>query len=262
VPEEEPIFVAGEERSEEGLPVIPEPPITPLVSGSGYATVLAFGFSTSPFLEQTLQGTAIFDADGRMTSVDSLDFFGEYNIGTGTHADFGTDGILAWGRWTGDVFVGVDGSLSQTYGPDQGLHYVIGKPTTTMPTGGTASYQLAGATRPTYLDGGTAPGTLSGSLSVNFGTGTVGTNLNIAMPDNRTYVVGGSSTISGSQFFGFAQQGSLTVSGTGGACSSGCDAAVSGFFAGSSAERAGLGFHVNDFLANKDVVGAAAFQKQ
>jgi hypothetical protein len=35
-----------------------------------------------------------------------------------------------------------------------------------------------------------------------------------------------------------------------------------GFFAGTNAERAGLGYHVNDFLANKDVIGAAAFAKQ
>jgi hypothetical protein len=99
-------------------------------------------------------------------------------------------------------------------------------------------------------------------LSVDFARLTVGMNLNIAMPDSA-YAIGGSAPISGPTFTGFQQfgQGSLTVSG--GSCAvSGCNALVTGFFAGSAAERAGLGYHVNDSIAGKDVMGAAGFQKQ
>jgi hypothetical protein len=37
---------------------------------------------------------------------------------------------------------------------------------------------------------------------------------------------------------------------------------VAGFFAGASAERAGLGYKINDLVANTNVIGAAAFKKQ
>jgi hypothetical protein len=57
----------------------------------------------------------------------------------------------------------------------------------------------------------------------------------------------------------------LTVTGTGGsACggASSCGALVEGFFAGASAERAGLVYHIQDSSVGKDVLGAAAFTKQ
>jgi hypothetical protein len=37
---------------------------------------------------------------------------------------------------------------------------------------------------------------------------------------------------------------------------------VEGFFAGASAERAGLVYHIQDSSVGKDVLGAAAFTKQ
>ncbi|HEX7249813.1 MAG TPA: hypothetical protein VF262_05445, partial [Burkholderiales bacterium] len=134
-------------------------------------------------------------------------------------------------------------------------------PTAQMPTVGSATYTLLGATSPTYLDGSAAPGTLTGSLNVDFGRLTVGVNLNVAMPDGKGYGVGGTAQISSNFIFGSTGNG-LTTSGTGGACSSsGCGALVNGFFAGTTAERAGLGYHINDFASSKEVIGAAAFKK-
>jgi hypothetical protein len=268
VQEQEPEFVAGEERNEEGELVLPQPPLGPLgplVTGSGYATALAYGFFSSPNVDFDFPVDAVFDGSGQMTSLVGQNLFGEFNIGTGSHADFGTDGILAWGRWTGDVFVGVDGSLAQTYSANQGMHYVIGIPTAMMPTTGTGTYALMGATRPTYLnDIGVAPGTFSGSLNVDFARLTVGMDLRVTMSDS-IYTIGGNASISGGPFFaGFQQsgQGTLSVASPSGGCVSGCNALVTGFFAGTNADRAGLGYHINDFLANKDILGAAAFQKQ
>ena len=267
IPEKEPEFVAGDEVDEEGLPVVPPPAFTPLASGSGYFGVLAFSYLFGAELSPVL-GDAQFDATGRLTQLsDSSGQLFKLDPATGVHADFGTDGVLAWGRWTGlvDGAYNFDGVLpfSATYSGNQGFHYVVGMPTLTMPTTGTATFALIGATRPTYVtDIGVSPGTFSGSLSVDFARLTVGMNLNIAMPDSA-YTIGGSAAISGSTFTGFQQfgQGSLTVSG--GSCAvSGCNALVTGFFAGSNADRAGLGYHVNDSIASKDVIGAAAFQKQ
>ena len=260
VPEQE--FVAGEERTEEGLPIVPQPSI--LTSGS-YFSVLAFDAGILPEVFP-VGGNAQFDAAGRLTELsDASGQLFKLDPATGVHADFGTDGILAWGRWTGLVSgaYDYDGVLpfSATYSANQGFHYVVGMPTTSMPTTGSATYALIGASRPTYVsDIGVAPGTLTGSLSVNFGTLSVGVNLNIAMPDT-TYAIGGSATLAGPTFVGVEGQALTTTSPNGG-CQSGCNSLVVGFFAGSIAERAGLGYHVNDFLANKDVLGTAAFQKQ
>jgi len=250
--------------------VITPPGTTPsvvLTSGSGYAVAMAFGDDfDGPAFAFGNDAMVTFDAAGRMIDIPNLQFGDFYTLGTGgSHADFGTDGILAWGRWIGPATADTCGdgcSVSVNYSANQGLHYVVGVPTPVMPQSGLATYTLLGATRPTYTDGSSAPGTLSGSLSVDFGQFTVGTNLNVAMTDGKGYAIGGSAQIAGNLFAATNFSG-LTVSGTaGGACSSGCDALVSGFFAGASAERAGLGYHISDFVANKDIVGAAAFKKQ
>jgi hypothetical protein len=126
-----------------------------------------------------------------------------------------------------------------------------------LPLTGSATYTLLGATQPTYVDGSTSPGTLTGSLDVNFGAFTVGTNLNIAMPDANYSIRGNSLISSGSAFFFGLTGNGLTCAGD----ISSCSARVDGFFAGSAAERAGLGYHVGDFISGKDVIGSAAFKK-
>jgi hypothetical protein len=188
----------------------------------------------------------------------SLDSFFFFNLDNGSHADFGTDGILAWGRWIGDVTVGCDGTCTPTYNANQGLHYVVGLPTATMPTSGIATYSLLGFTKPTYVDGSAAPGTFSGALTVDFGTrGGVGMALNVGI-DGKSYALAGTATILGSTF-----SGSPSVIGSVGTCGgSGCFASVQGFFAGATAERAGLGYHIDDSGTNKNIIGAAAFAKQ
>lgn len=259
-----PGYVQGDQRTPDGAPVLTTTTATPLVSGSGYAAALAFGVSGSAQVSSDSNVTATFDAAGQMTAVPNL-LSQFYTLGAGgTHADFGTDGILAWGRWIGPVTGDNCGqcTLNENYSANQGLHYVIGMPTPSMPQSGTATYTLAGATQPTYIDGSSTPGTLSGSLSVDFGRFTVGTNLNVAMPDGKGYAMNNAAaSISGSTFSG-SFFGPTQVTGTGGACSSGCSALVNGFFAGASAERAGLGYKIDDSIASKSVVGAAAFAKQ
>lgn len=250
----------------------PLPPLPPfvegdspkLLSGDGYTGSLAYGATIDGVLfPRVNQGTsnATFNASGQLTA---FALNGYELTATGLHAESGTDGILAWGRWIGAVTV--EGN-TEIYNVDQGFHYVIGLPTVSMPQSGSATYTLLGATSPTYVQGGALPGTFSGSLSVNFGSRTtgVGLDLNVGI-DGKNYSITGNAPISVNTFSGslISGQGTLVTGGTNGACGKGCDAQVNGFFAGPSAERAGLSYHIADpgLLTPKDIVGAAAFAKQ
>ena len=238
------------------------PPPQPLVSGSGYATSVAF-YDSYAGVQSNGNATATFNSAGQLTSVNYSD--GQVftlNPATGSHADFGTDGILAWGRWIGPVtgMYNCDGlcSFNRNYNADQGLHYVIGMPTAVMPTGGTATYSLLGATSPTFADGRSAPGTASflpgGGLTINFGTSVLTlTGFNVAM-SAVNYTLNGSTTISSSLF-----SMTPTVTASSGGCSYGCSSLVNGFFAGTNAERAAMAYRINDYTAQ--VVGAAALTK-
>jgi hypothetical protein len=150
---------------------------------------------------------------------------------------------------------------TENYDANQGLHYVVGLPTASMPLTGTATYNLLGATRPTYTDGTAAPGSFSGNLFVDFQAMLVGMTLAVGI-DGNTYSIGGAALISGNTFSGFGSafgKDPLTISGGGCFCS--CSVQVDGFFAGTNAERAGLGYLIEDGFTGKDVVGTAAFTK-
>jgi hypothetical protein len=74
----------------------------------------------------------------------------------------------------------------------------------------------------------------------------------------NSYAIVGNAAINGSTF----SSSFIPVSDSNGTCGScNCSAGVSGFFAGSSAERAGLGYNVSDG-SRGNIIGAAAFKKQ
>jgi hypothetical protein len=253
-------FVQGDQVNPDGTAAIQ--PVAPklLLSGSGYQATAFWPFSTTATSFNGGNVDALFDTSGRLT--DFKDAAGtQWSMGSGTHADFGTDGILAWGRWTGTVTAG--GSPA-TFGANQGMHYVIGTPTAVMPTTGTAAYTLAGATRPTDTSGSLAPGTFTGSLNVTFGaTNTIGVNYTVAI-GGVNYVVNQTGTGSGSTFSqtgsgNFASGAFAGSSGT--VCTGSCSSFVQGFFAGASAERAGIGYHITDSIIGRNIIGTAAFQR-
>ena len=248
-------FVQGEQREDDGKNVLTAGVLT---SGDGYVAALAYGAESDGILPelQALQGSAVFNGAGQLTEFSSSDLRASflYRLESGgSHAEFGTDGILAWGRWIGPVTNPDSFSGIESYGANQGLHYVIGMPTVSMPQTGSATYTLLGATSPTYIDGSTPPGTFSGSLSVFFGaTALIDANFTVVMPD-QTYGMSVKGAQTSTALFSF----SPTMTGC---CS--CSGSVEGFFAGPTAERAGVGYHIDDFGRGKDVVGAAAFTKQ
>jgi len=272
-------FVQGEQREIDGKNVLTG---AVLVSGDGYASILAYGTSTriSTVALDDAIGSAVFEAgqmthfepqqplipitgnflvltDAVLTQAAPLPTSTSYTLSSGSrHADFGTDGILAWGRWIDGVSIL---GLTESFNANQGLHYVVGIPTASMPQTGSATYSLLGATRPTYLDGSDAPGTFTGSLNVTFGAqASVGMVFNVAMP-GRNYTMSGTAVANGSTFTASSLDKVLSVTGS---CVS-CGGLVEGFFAGTNAERAGVGYHINDSaqLTGTDILGSAAFTK-
>jgi hypothetical protein len=271
---EQPGFVQGEQVNPDGTAQIVEVAglgYVPLVSGDGYAPAIAVlhpGFSSFNSIldggdggEGAQVGSAMFDEKGQLTELTLGSNM--YKLGpAGAHRDFGSDGILAWGRWVGEVtMAGGDcggGGCTTNFGENQGFHYVIGMPTPVMPTFGIATYAVMGATSPTYVNGQSAPGTFSGSLSVHFGADgpnfySISGSFSAAMAD-RTYNWSAGSGSSGPFWAMFANSG-LT---TGCANSGGCSVTMTGFFSGSAAERAGMSYKISDTV---NVVGAAAFKQ-
>jgi hypothetical protein len=299
----QPLFAQGEQRDTTGgalgIPIpTPAPTFTPLVSGPGYTAALAYSvynLAGSAFLDGgegaafsgPPTGNAIFNSTGQLTELnnfaaDSFGFSGRnYKLEPGgSHglradgtADFGSDGVLAWGRWVGTVS-GTEFPVNETFGPNEGLHYVIGMPTPVLPTAGSATYSLLGATSPTYVGGLTAPGQVtSGALSVTWGATSYGIalqNFVVSMPAGAStpaasYALDGSTTISlTGSFWSLFMFGTGSVTPSGGAtCASTCSASAEGFFAGANAERAGMSYRINDFngVTSKNIIGAAAFKK-
>jgi len=259
-----PTYVAGDLVNSAGQPVSIVPSV--LTSGPGYA-VAFFGvggvnntvIGTPPF---AMPSNAVFNAAGQLTQFDqSLTALTTYKLG-GTVADSGTDGILSWGRWTnGDVLL--NGSPFITLTTNEGLHYVTGTPSpvASMPGTGNFTYNLIGATSPTFSNGASAPGVLnSASLNGNFSTSVLTINLS-ATAAGTTFTGSGTSTTFTSTFPTFNITGNATsVGGTAG-CSGSCFLSVQGFFAGAGATRAGIEYQITGLTAGNYLVGAAAFAR-
>lgn len=281
---------------------------------SGVAAFAFSEFTTAPPSLPTppLAGTVVLDAPAATTMAYAMDNFGlgvegpgaatqaadiqinSFSLtaspaffapqrGTATTAEGGGDSLITWGRWTGGTVTGPlsflpDGAPDRTFNANQGLHYVVGAETPISglpPTGtATATFNLLGATNPTWGDGAFAPGTFTGSMAVRWGGATpstkVGANFTVTMPDDRTYSImtnGGLVNPAASEiavvdgtarFIGFIQ--AANPGGRGAGCSAFCDVRVSGFFAGPAAERAGIAYTVGG--GSTAISGAAAFAKQ
>ena len=257
-------YQEGNNVNPDGTAVITEP-IKPLVTGAGYAPAVAF--TTFGLLlggdggegDGSTIGSAVFNETGQLTEL----MLGNdhFQLGTGRHAEFGTDGILAWGRWVGTIIThptACEGPCTDTYNDNQGFHYVIGMPTPTMPIGGSFTYSLLGATSPTYVDGRTPPGTFSGGFRADWTptSYSLNGNFSVSMPGGgglaaRTIDWAASGSGSGATF-------SMFNTSTSGCATSGCNVRMTGFFSGAGAERAGMSYLINDSL---EIIGAAAFKK-
>jgi hypothetical protein len=244
---------------------------TPLPDGALYALAVSWGQSASNsdlfarglFAPPDSLTSASFDDNAGLT--DYFNSFGSTpvsgNVGSAQIMDIGyADGPVGWGRWSaggatvglnagGNRFVDLTGSSSH--------HYVIGIPTTVMPTN-PATYSLVGATSPTLASGAGAPGTLnSADLFADFGKATVSLNMDMTV-NGDNYVTTNLPMNLGSvpNDFSFSGGGITNSS----ACVSTCFTSVEGFFAGDDGSHAGLAYKTD--LGGTDIInGAAAFKK-
>ena len=224
--------------------------------------------------------TATF-VDGSLSSA-LTSYYASYQEALGNGTNTATmaygDGTISIGRWAGGTTNGVYYSSGTIAIPaNGGFEYAIGNQATNLPTTGTLSYNLLGATPVTLTDGSGTPGIVdSAHFNVNFGTTTkIGLDLAITMPGDATYsfaTTGGIADPSLSQisvvqpnnYTGLTRFG-LTggaVTGTGASCATApnCKLSIQGFFAGDRVQRAGYVFTLGDStLTNKTLHGALAF---
>lgn len=199
----------------------------------------------------------------------------------GTRTEGGIDGTLEWGRWTANVALAENGTTRLLrFGPNEGLHYVMGTPTTSLPTTNTGalgftSYTLSSATSPTFAGTNVPGGTLTASMGVDFTTGRLGLSLNAAFPNFNVLLstAGGATNPSQwttqidattAQFAG--QFGAVQVIGNAPAtiCPGGCSGQFNGFFSGPAAAQAGLVYRAQPVNATQEstvLQGAAVFRK-
>jgi hypothetical protein len=214
-----------------------------------------------------------------------------YVKNTAQGADMGGDALITWGRWTNGTpqLLGTGGGPydGATIGVEQGFHYVIGKPSPSLPATGTANFTLLGATKPTFSDGSASfpAGTLTSTgpiaMAVEWG-GTaatkLGVDLTVTMPNDVAYRIqtpggianpgDGANTLTtggSAMFSGFSVP--VTTTGVGRACSGGaCDATIKGLFSGTDGARAGLVYTVKSTVGppglTPNIVGAATLTKQ
>ena len=241
----------------------PPPPPPPMLSGPGYHVSFAYGGTTAGNAIGNSSGlaNATFNATGQMTTW--TDSGGSTSTLLGTHAEGGNvPGVVAWGRWTGPVTI----PSPQTFGTNEGLHYVVGLPTPTLPTLGTAvPYTQIGVTSPTTTDGTGGLGTASVGLTANFVAGSVSTTITASFltPTTWGYTVTIPGTISGQQLTGTLLgqfgTGAVPPSYICGACN--CSASFNGAFFGAGASHAGIAYKIGPDFTSFAVTGAAVLQK-
>lgn len=240
-----PSFVSGDQTSQNG-----DPNLFLLTGKQTVSTAVTGLFGVSD------QVSAVFDSAGAATQLDlcAPNCGPQQRVVTSLifpHGvdQFGNDGFIAWGRGVSQL----TGSLAYT-------HYVSGLPTaladlnTLAINNVVATYSLLGGTSPTLESNGSivATGTLTGaSLTAQFNQGLINAVVNFTLQGNEFTLKSTMKLVQGTGNFNIVQTGSPNI-GIGASpttaidCSAsagGC--AMSGFFAGSSASRAGVVYEVN-----------------
>lgn len=236
------------------------PPVTPKLTGT-----FAGNFARSALnFEEPASGSTTsitLDANGALSQF--LDTFegsvmraiGTASVVPGLPAP-GNDGIIAWGRWFNGTILNNNSPFTLT----QPFHYIVGLPATSLPTTGSATYNMIGHSASCAGDGCTSALVNSSSLGVNFGMSTVTLSkvltINGDLAGTRTLIQ--TSALSG-QLISFT--GGTFTPNPGLASFSG-----KGFLSGEGGSRAGLAWKA-DFCAfsceiSTNVKGVTAYAKQ
>ncbi|MBV8166822.1 MAG: hypothetical protein JO021_08515 [Alphaproteobacteria bacterium] len=259
-------------------------------------STITSGSSTSSFTSSFVNriSTSLLNSKVAEIGGDTQIQFGRL---TGGNATFAQSGTSTFNGQQSTPFN--SGPFSTALAANQSSHYIIGVPPTALPTAGSFTYALAGASSPTFADGSGSPGKFTGSLNIAFGqqpqANTVFSGLNglvvgldatVTMPGDATYrlvTVGGlnvapqiaqlqagtgTNTIFGVAG-GFSGILTVAVSGSSRACGTGtCNALVAGILAGPNGGRAGLVYALGTFNQTNNqlnlsqiIQGAAIFRR-
>ncbi len=261
-------------------------------TGSGGSTTLVPGPISSSALSLNLRGVPLLntlslasanslttlDPERRLQSVGVCPSLLCLSRGTAFYAENEThsDAYVSWGRWkSGAVdlrILGIPTSVNLSYW--QGLHYLVGVPTLLMPTAGSFSYSLTGATLATTSDGSVAPGTLSASAVVQFGSGTstrvgiqgsvafANTSLQFASNGGINNVAASNLNMTSTNTFSGTLSTSQTGSGPLNCPVSGCTTQLRGGFYGPDAARLGIDYSISGSSSNRTINGVGVFTKQ
>jgi len=180
----------------------------------------------------------------------------------------GTDaGVIEWGRWVDGPTTAGGWANNLTFSGTQGYHYVIGEmtPLASMPTSGSYTYSLLGATSPTFTDGiggGLGAGKVTAaSASVNFGSLMLSGSMNLAFNGgSNTYAISfPSQSISNNQYSG---SGTMTkTAGSIDVCGPHCIVTAKAFFAGAGASHLGYAYQASTTTTGMYMDGAAVLKR-
>jgi hypothetical protein len=241
LPPESPVFEEEKQLTEQVPP--PVNPIQESQQGSALLTGTHTGNWAVVHPGQHASGvdqTIVLDSSGILTNYDTT------GIGTSTGTSDGNDGLIAWGRWAGGATTsGLNTASSE-------LHYVVGI-AATMPTTGTATYSMLGATPPT-VSGGSLVSVTSSMLKVDFGLS--------SGQFHTTWSINGGAVQTPVSGIGFGVSGA-TMTGSGSWNIGACDfysISLKGVFVGDNAARAGMTYILNFSAASSGTAhGAIAY---
>ena len=273
-------FLVGEVRNATGTslivteaiaagPVAYTPPTalvtTPIANGAGgmaMASVSGGGTFSAGLLGVTLTSAPTGEVTQAIDCCTSAN-----NFSSGVSSDFGADGIIAWGRWTGGDRGSPPAALLT-------MNYVAalsasGVNATATP-GIVRGYASFASTAPIVTSGGTilatgASNSVTGTLNVNFanwasGGGTLTYLLNIPV-SGQTFSINGSAAQLGTSTSFLGTASSITSTGTG--CATACGGnipfgdAIQGIITGAGATRAGANYGFTSGIGQ--VTGAIVF---
>ena len=233
--------------------------VTPI--GTGLApsgTALSYSAQGHGFNRSAITAAVATSPDGQLASASttSAEIFSK---NTAAVSDFGgASGIVGWSRWSDGTLIA--GNLAYTLSANQGVHSVWGTPLTNLPTSGSATYDLVGATKPTIGDGSAAPGSFTGALAVSFAAMKLGWESTIGF-NGTNYVFNSAGGLAAP---------SVTLGSDGrwigsSAAVNGLQGRAYGFLAGDGASHAGMTYLLPTVAGGSDAVtltGAAAFQRR
>jgi hypothetical protein len=226
----------------------------PLASRDIAYTVPVSGFDDLQVVRTN--GYAV-DETFSLRAIETLD------IGTSTVAESAASGVvmMRWGRWAGGNLIKTDvanGTTSMLALGQSSVHWIesadIAPPV--VPTNGTASYQLIGATTPTDRLGHL--GTLnSATFNADFTAQRVSASVDLTM-NGESWKASGEGSIGAQAGLQPHQFGGLFSSGAVGANGASPHGSFGGFFTNPGA---GFTYTVNDPTDGNSVDGAAVFRK-